>query len=64
MVSIWKYTDGYYAVGEEGQPKTFLPSWEMVEDFLDMYHIPQPKLGSNNPKIRYANKAFMDVYKE
>ena len=59
MISIWKFTDGYYSVGEEGQNKCFVPDYNLVLDYLDKYHNGlRPKLTSNKCKVYYANKSF------
>jgi len=35
MISIFEFTDGYYAVGEEGYQKAFLPAFEQVKDYIE-----------------------------
>lgn len=60
---IWKYTDGYYAFGEEGAPKSFVPTWEQVIDYLDKHKLPHPHLTSDNG-IVYVNKTLYQQFTE
>ena len=62
MISIYKFKDGYYAVGEEGQKKSFIPSWEQVIQYFAIHDLPlpTPKLGDST--IRYINGTLEDYF--
>ena len=60
-LSIFKFTDGYYAVGEEGQNKAFIPSWEMVMDICDKNGV---HIGlTSDTKIRYLPCTLREYFK-
>lgn len=36
-VSIFKFNDGYYAIGREGEKKTFVPTLDLALTVLEYY---------------------------
>lgn len=58
-VNIWKYTDGYYSIGEEGELKTFCPSWEIAEQVWLKIYRQRPLKIDGNQFIRLIHRNSM-----
>jgi hypothetical protein len=61
MLSIWEYTDGYYAVGLEGQNKFFVPSYEAVLDLINNTF--KAAYRNSSQKIRKTNCTLEEHFK-